>query len=366
MTEMTIPNSPEELESGWLTDSLRGGGAIGPRCAVTDFETELIGQGAGLIGTVVRIRPSYEEAVGEEPVTIIGKFSTTNEQNRDVAADLDLYAREVNFYRELAPALGEGCPACYLAILREDRRGCVILLEDFPDHAPGDQVRGCSLEEAEMVMRSAARFHATWWEAERPKILAPYADDHGQLARELALTVWPKMVSNWGHLMPPYLRELGQEYFDLISVQQRSISTPPNNTVAQGDMRLDNILFADGRAAPPLVMVDYQGPVWAKGVYDLSYFLTQSIDTDLRREHERSLLDAYRAELATLGIEYDAEECWQDYRRASLCTFALAVSISGALDADNDRTRNFMRLTISRASTAFDDLKLLDLLREGA
>lgn len=357
-----FPSCPEDLTADWLTTSLRAGGVLASDAHLTDFTVKVLGEGAGLMGTVVRITPEYEGPAG--PASIIGKFSTTNSENQKVAAMADLYGREVRFYTDIAPGMKGRLPGCYHAELGDDSLTCVLLLEDFPEHRNGDQVAGATLAESRLAMIEAARLHSSYSGAARPANLSAFGREWAQFLRASAAASWAGMVQRHAEVIPPYLQSLGEEYVAKVEVVQTAMSDGPC-TVVQGDMRLDNLLFGvEANAIDPIVMIDFQVPQWGKGALDLAYFLTQSLDVELRRNHERELLEIYRTELARLGVTYDGDDLWEDYRAATLAVFAIGVMISG-LAPTNERAAQLMRVTVQRASAAFDDLDLLTLLRQG-
>jgi hypothetical protein len=359
----SFPNCPEDLTIDWLTSALHGSGVLPADASLTGFTTSLLGEGAGLMGTVVRIVPTYQG--GRGPASIIGKFSTTSIQNQNTAAMLDLYGREVRFYTDLAPRMKGRCPVCYHAELSEDSRACVLLLEDFPDHSGGDQVAGASFDEARMIVIESARIHSSYWGGDRPEKLGEFGREWAALLRSGSGAAWTGMVERHAEVMPEYLQTLGEEYVQTVEPFHDYMSNFGSCTVVHGDMRLDNLLLdSNPGAQDPVVMIDFQAPLWAKGAQDLAYFLTQSVSVELRRTHEKELLQNYLAELDRLGLSYDMDNLWQDYRVAALSNFAVAVMISG-LAPPNARAARFMRVTVERASAAFDDLDLLELLRSG-
>lgn len=358
LSNLSLPRTPDELTVHWLTESLDASGvAHGP---ILDFTTVVLGEGAGLAGIVVRVVPRYADGVG--PASLIAKFSTTNEANLNTMAAFDLYRREVTFYRTLASKVKGRCPDCYRAEISDDGRACVLLLEDFPDHAVGNQVTGCSVAEARLLVVEAAKLHATFWGAAAPDGVRPYKGLHGQMAEHMATAMWPGAIANFPDSVPERIREVHSEFLAALPALHDWIMTAPT-TVTHGDFRLDNLLFGPAGHSDPVVLLDWQGVLWSKGIQDISYLLTQSIDPAQRREHEKPLLETYRAELASLGVDYAEDQCWLDYRRTALCNFAIAIAIGG-LEATNDRARVYQQATLERAVAAFEDLDLLALVRE--
>ena len=68
----SIPQSPEELTTDWLTAALRQGGHLN-EARVTGFETEVVGQGVGFVGLLARIKraPQHRWSASSLPRTRI-------------------------------------------------------------------------------------------------------------------------------------------------------------------------------------------------------------------------------------------------------------------------------------------------------
>lgn len=56
MSAPAAPERPAEMTAAWLTHVLREAGAL-PEGTIISFESEPIGQGAGFVGELVRLRP---------------------------------------------------------------------------------------------------------------------------------------------------------------------------------------------------------------------------------------------------------------------------------------------------------------------
>jgi hypothetical protein len=355
----TFPRSPDEVRSDWLTTALRAAGALPADCAVEYFTLTILGEGQGMAGVVARLHLGYTGEPG--PASVVAKFSTTSLRNLEVMAAFDVYRREVTFYRDIAGTVGARVPRCYTSEVRNDGRACVLLLEDFPHHRPGDQVGGCSHHDAMSIVAEAAKLHATFWGRSDSTGVQRYDGPHSEIALQATANGWDTMVETFGTTLPPAVRDMRDRYIDALPGLQSWLASEPS-TVVHGDLRLDNILFGPPGDPDPVVLIDWQGPLRARGVQDLAYLLTQSLDPHVRREHERSIVRTHVDALAEHGVDYDFEQCWDDYRRAAAATFCVAVAIAGTLDPTHDRAYRFMKTTIERAAAAFDELDLLALI----
>ncbi len=74
MPELTpLPVAPEGLTPEWLTTALRSSGAL-PSGSVTAVDSEVIGAGIGFIGTVARLKLTYDGAPSDAPETVVAKL----------------------------------------------------------------------------------------------------------------------------------------------------------------------------------------------------------------------------------------------------------------------------------------------------
>lgn len=92
----------------------------------------------------------------------------------------------------------------------------------------------------------------------------------------------------------------------------------------------------------------------------MAYLVCQSLCTDLRRELERPLLQAYVKELKTAGVaDYDFDQAWQDYR---LFCLIYPITVCGSLDLANPRGRALAECMLDRNLRVIEDLGCAELL----
>ncbi|MDP9237093.1 MAG: ecdysteroid 22-kinase family protein [Chloroflexota bacterium] len=366
LTAQFIPHGPAELTPAWLTDVLTGRGHLASGAAVAAVEQERIGEGVGFIGEIVRLKLRYTPE-GAGPVTIIAKFPSPDPGSRAIGNMYGLYGREVSFYRDLAATCGVPTATCYFEAMDADADRYVLLLEDLSVTGRiGDQVAGCSLEQAALALSQLARLHATWWAS--PRLAAiPWLQRGTDLVRAPLQTVYPALCARSLELFGdeltaeiraviPTLHEKMLGIFDEID--------QGDMTLAHGDYRLDNLFFGHG-SGNPLSVVDWQSPNIGWAAYDVAYFMCGSLTLEMRREHETAILRAYHDALIAFGVKgYDFERFFLDYRRSLLAYLAIFVINGATLEMSNQRAVDLFQVIFERLVGAITDLRALELLPE--
>ena len=91
---------------------------------------------------------------------MVCKFASADPDSAAAGVSTLTYETEVAFYRELAHTVDVSRPHCYFADLDHGTANVVIVLEDLAPAEQGDQIAGCTVEQAELVDgrgRQAAR-----------------------------------------------------------------------------------------------------------------------------------------------------------------------------------------------------------------
>ncbi len=364
MTATALPRSIEALTPDYLTDALREGGAL-PHGRVSAVASEPVGQGVGLLCQLARLALTYDGAPAEAPATLIAKLPSADEQTKGMANAFGFYAKEVRFYRELASQVSLPAPACYFSALEEATGDFVLLLEDLASARIGDQLRGCTLEEARLLLRELATLHAAWWNSPRLAEL-DWVPDSGSPINKAGLTLyplaWPAFVERFGKETPPELLTIGERLGQHVNqILDRFCQGP--RTLCHGDYRADNFFFAAEPGQPPLRVIDWQIAVRAVGTYDVGYFLTQSVEVPLRRAHELELLGLYYRTLREGGVQgYSFGDLITDYRWTALFCFAYPVMGGGLADLANERGVALARAMLQRSAAAILDWQAGELI----
>src|SRR3954469_11006650 len=162
--DVPLVKTIEELTNAWLA---------GARAREVDsFAVDRIGTG--------QMSLSYRVTLdGGDSVVV--KLSATDQTSRGTGLGLGIYEREVRFYRELAPALGASALAqCHAAAIDSTGEWFTLVLEDIAPATQGNQIAGCTPEQARLALSALAQIHA-------PLLADPARADTAWLERDSPL-----------------------------------------------------------------------------------------------------------------------------------------------------------------------------------
>jgi len=343
----SFPRSPDKLTADWLTTTLG--------YPINGFQVVYFSEGTGVMSWVMRI---LLDTAADKPNSLIAKFPSSSDVNREGAKRYNMYGREVNFYQEIAERVNIQTPVCYFSEFDNDTNEFVILLEDLTEWQIGDQIAGCTLAEAKTVISALAKFHASGWQ---PHHFSDIPSHGGALQIEGMQSTypigWPVVLEKFRDLIPESVESAGASIPKHI---ERLLTTMCQDPVCltHADMRLDNIFFKNGEIA----VVDWQSTCTSAPEQDLAYFITQSVPEAVRKEED--LVAFYHEELAQAGIEYDLDQCRERYKVSALYLICYAVVIAGTLDLGNERGKLLGQTIIANTFSALVDLDAFSLLDE--
>ncbi len=364
MTATTIPQTVEALTPAWLTAALQGSGVIGD-AAVTGVRTVTVGAGVGVLCLLTRLTLDYDRQVPGAPASVIAKLPSPDLQARGLAMAFRFYEREVQFYRELATEISLGAPRCYFSDIDAASGDFILLLEDLGAARIGDQLAGCSAEDATLAIVELAKSHAAWWNHPRLDSL-PWMPMTGDPVNKVGMALypmaWPSFLERLGDSCPPEVLRIGEQLQPHFNAMLDMFSTGPR-TVLHGDYRLDNIFFAAQPDQAPLRVIDWQIAMRGIGTYDVGYFLSQSVDVEIRRAVEMDLLRQYHTTLVENGVrDYSFDDCLLHYRWTVLGCFVYPVMGGGLGDLANERGVALARAMTERSAAAILDWKAGELI----
>jgi hypothetical protein len=173
---------------------------------------------------------------------------------------------------------------------------------------------------------------------------------------------WPIALQRWKAKLSPALQSFGELYgYRFGWVVDQLLAMP--NTVEHADVRLDNILFGERDGASWVSILDWQAPTRGGGMQDVGYFLSQSLPVDVRRAHERELLDLYFTTLQQFGVgEYSRAQAEAEYRIGVLWGWLVPIWAAGNVDLTVPRAGRLWDACFERALAAVDDLEAARLL----
>lgn len=342
-----IPAKPDDVTADWLA------GALG--LPVTSIETEPIGVGVGLLGDLLRVTPTYRGAPGAAPASVVVKLPSHAPANKAIGMAFQFYEREVRFYDDVAPTARVKVPKVWHREMDLDTERFVLVLEDLAHLELADQVAGMSVEQAIQAVQAIAPFHAQWWDTPELEALdwMPTGDHPITMqAAKLYEDSWDLFVEKWGHVVPAGGLDVGALVRDAYRGMLTGLSRSPR-TITHTDFRLDNLFFGDGG----VTVIDWQLTTRSGGAYDIAYLLAQSMDVQLRREHERAILQSWYERLCAAGVRgYSFDQALADYAAGILVCLVIPVNAGADIDLGNERGEALMRALTERGFSAALDV----------
>jgi len=352
-----VPVAVEDVNAEWLTEALQ---ATHPGARV-----ERVERLGGHEGTTARERLAIVGGVEESPGlprTLFLKTAPRPLATRLFTTLFDLGAAEVDFYASFGESFPIRIPRAHCARRAGAGGRFVLLLEDL-------EASGCrfttaeqprTLAEARAVVETLAHLHAAFWESPR------FSEDLAWLRSpgsnpEIGLEWWISARSNepalarFGDCVSPEVRRNAHRIHDHRPLLESHWARLPR-TLIHGDPHAGNLYFAGDEVG----FFDWQVVQAGPGLRDVGYFLVNSVETDLRRRHERELLAHYAGVLRAHNVPSATEEAmWEEYRLFALYTW-IAISVTGA--APGLQPREVVRRAFARTGAALDDLGSFEAL----
>jgi hypothetical protein len=328
---------------------------------VSNVAFRTIGQGRGFAGSIGLLSVNYTDDT-DAPSNMVAKFPSADPEIRRYAINDGMYRRETMFYRELAQDSAIAIPDCYYAEHDPDTGDFVLLLEDLTDLQEGDEIAGCSIDQARSVVQSLAQLHATWWNSEQLTRLDWLPGTGSSSASFTALQdryqdAWNRATDTLALIYPRPTFDIAERFGQgLISVLQAAATR--NQTLNHGDTHLGNLFFRDNE----VVFTDWQNVMVTSPALDIAYFIQGSLPVDIRRTHERTLLDLYASTLEANGVTgYTSNNLREDYRRGLLRALIPSVLSVANLDMDSPESRELVQ-AIGARMIAIADWDCADLI----
>lgn len=348
----TAIETVDDVTPKWTTAVLAQNGIVATVATVTPEPV-----GTGQMGSCYRLLIDY--SAGDGPDRLIVKLPATDPASR--AAGQLGYRCETSFYREVAPSLRVDIPRCYFAEMNADGDGFTLLLEDLAPAQQGDQIDGCTVEQAHAAAVNVAGLHAPTWND--PSIrefdwLIPDLLAHAEFAAPLMVDATTQFLDRYtvSADTAATLRGFADRFV------QWATGRPEPFALLHSDYRLDNLLFAAGDAPRPVVAVDWQVVMVGSPLRDVAFLVATGLSTESRRVGEKKIVDAYHRRLLELGVgDYSAERCWDDYR-FGLFQGPFITVLGASVAQATARGDEMFTVMAERSAAAINDLDAMSLL----
>jgi hypothetical protein len=318
MDATSIPIELTDLTPAWLSDALE---ADVSSVTVLDKHSGTTGR--------VRLALTGEPSL---PSTVFVKLAPFDAAQRRFVNEVGMGVSEARFFRDLSGEIGLRVPrpifADFETATEPGADQYVMVLEDL-------EAAGCRFPtpedtdiefRARNIVEELARFHARYWSSPR---FAPGGDlawlaprgtargDGGAMFVQMA-------VNGYTDRLPDGFRTLADLYLAR-SVDVVALYREGRATLVHGDAHLGN-LFVDGERTG---FLDWALVGYAPGMRDIAYVLTNSIPVEVRRTHERDLIERYCALLGEHGVELDFDTAWEQYRLFAVYSWTAAACTIG-------------------------------------
>lgn len=315
------PQTIGEISPAWIEEVLRSARVIGAE-RVKSIETRPIGAGQGFLSSMAVVSITYDEAVTQGPASVVVKLEPAAGTFRDTERETKAFAREVNFYRAVAPQLDVRVPRVFYTVA--DEAGMALVMEDLSRLRAGDQLRGMQHAEVVATVREIARVHAGYWNNERLSALE-WLPDHDQLWREGYEEHWPGFVREFDVRLGREAIALGERVLQNLDWIKERIAERPS-TLVHSDLRADNLMFGNAESRDSVVLLDWQLVTRSMAAIDPTRLLGGSEPAAQRDGHHLEVFTAWHEALLEHGVTgYEFEEALADFRLGALYNLMVPV-----------------------------------------
>lgn len=357
MGDLALPTDIAELTPAYLTAALRHGGRL-TNGEVVAVDAAPVGAGVGFVGQLARLRLRYSGDRDGLPDVMVAKFPIEDPVAKYLAQLYGFYRTEAECYRQAATiGLGVPTPEIYLAEVGDDDASTLILMEDLGAARMADQVSGADLADAQAVVDVGAQLHAMWWESPRLGELSwlrPLNNPAYMSVGDQYAQAWPVFAEMFQATAPPVALQVGERIGAQLAPAYDWLMTNRPTTLAHVDFRLDNFFF--DRPGSPVTVIDWQLSVRSLGVFDIGYFIVQSLTAEMRRAHGEALLRRWYDRIVELGVTgYSWADAQADFHDSVMLQMSIPVISAANLDPANDRGRQLLDCLANRACQALAD-----------
>ena len=359
--EVGLPASIEDVDAAWLTAVLRTSGAIGHEHEVASVELEPFAEGLGFLSILHRATLTYAGDPPDAPKTVIVKMITDLDVQRGIGEALQFYPRELRFYREVAPTVGFRTPVAHAAMMADTSADFVLVMEDLSGLRQLDQAAGVAGPDAMLAAETMARMHGAFAGKDLTDLETTFLPFDNPIYRaalpQIFESGWPTCKVEAADLLPPDVVAFGDRFAGLVPHFMERFT---GGTLVHADWRADNLMVDD--ATCEMVVIDFQLVGTGVPTYDLGYFMSQSMEPDVRAEHGRAIVDRYFESLASTGADVDDDELRAGLRLSMAWCLIYPVSqFAGWADLPEVYQQTALRM-LRRSVSAIEEYEALALV----
>ena len=308
--------SIDQIDSPWLESVFAEAGIDVP--AINNISVEPIG--AGNTGITVKVSLDYKAPDTAAPKSVVCKFHPTDQPRIEAIKSAGVFLTETNVQKLLTEKSEAAIPECYFVAVSDDGSQFNMVCEDLSERCePGDQIKGCSIDEARAAIVELAKLHRQYWNEPllsdlhwiRPRM--PFPENALELLDDRLRNLLTKEQHD-------VVKQAAPQIHDWLGLE------PDNQTLIHVDCRVDNMLFDQSNAkSPQAYLIDFALVSIGDAVADVAYFLTSSLSPGDRLACETDLLEVHTRELAQKDPAYTIETAMQSYRENIVSSLYLTM-----------------------------------------
>ena len=375
----------ENINVSWSAEALRSEGMVH---SVHDLDAKWLGKllssdgrdakidgmdlqeiGMGLMGSTYRVLLNYASDPGDLPRSLVFKMTGEGPISRRLGrigygleGKPGFYGGEVRFYAQVLPHIEITAPKLYASWISDDEEEFSLLLADIDDANAGDELTGCTFEQARDAVINVAGLHAPFWNSpilEQPGWLQRPRHDWADTLQESISRAHKRFHERQASVCTPEQVAIVDKFVPLYA--QWFLAENENMALTHNDYRLDNLLFRpDGSS----VAVDWQSFTTAHSGRDLGLFLGCSVPIEIRRHHLDELLEAYRLKMVELGVsDYTLSDVYRDFRLGLFLGIQNVIIGMNAVTLTERGHKMFMH-KLELCTAAISDLNALEALED--
>lgn len=313
-----------------------------PGILVSAFTSSAIGTGQMADSLRVHMQHTGNDAA---PETLIAKIPKANDASRAASRLSRCYEVETSFYSEIRSSIDARVPDCYHVEYSAHDDEFLLLLEDMAPAKQGDQLGGCSVDDAMLAVAEMAKLHGSLWQSpliKNKEWLHRNSSDSVQVTSQLLQGVYPAFCERYEGRIDSEVVKVGQQFVNQFPTY--FAAQPKQNTVVHRDFRLDNLLFGEWGGRRGVAILDWQTACEGVAISDLSYFVGSALLPEVRADREREVVEHYVSVINSYGVEISNEEAWRQYRLFSFGGFVMAIVASMLVEQTERGDEMFMAM----------------------
>lgn len=232
-----------------------------------------------------------------------------------------------------------------------------FIVEKLYKHQSGSIINGCTITEARLIISSIAKIHSYFWGNE---------DIPRDSETDFAGILQYNLDQNWEFYRSRYSAKMGKVIDDFEWLINNTDITSnilyKGKTLTHGDLHLENIMFT---STGDIRVIDWQLASKRTPAFDISFFIIQNLDKEVRKKYEQELLVVYYSSLSEeVKKEYSFSLFLLEYRACLTRTMMTSVMMIGERFSHKKNQMANADIMAERVFSSIKDHKPIEAINE--